>query len=248
MKLRTSLRVMLLAPLALPVATLLAPTPHTFAAPAAPSQSTPRFALPTGRVMYKMTSTGGAPNGGNGNITMTWANHGTQFRQDIQMSVGRAGSRVPPINTWMIFDGHTAYVAMPPMMAGMGKIALKVSPNSAQLKQLSGGGNIVGIGASGKVVGKGTVLGKPCEIRQATSSTPRGTSQIKSWVWQGLPLRTEIQSKSSAGAATSITMVATQVNTSIKPAASLFKVPAGYTVQDMSALLKQMGGMMGKSR
>jgi hypothetical protein len=72
------------------------------------------------------------------------------------------------------------------------------------------------------------------------------------WMWQNLPLRTEMtmQFKRQANPAsksppmqmptTKMTLVATQLNTSVRPTAATFRVPAGYTIQDMGNMQKPM--------
>jgi hypothetical protein len=73
------------------------------------------------------------------------------------------------------------------------------------------------------------------------------------WMWQGLPLRSEMAmtfkkpkgQKAARGQTPNIppmniTMVATQLNTSVRPAATLFRLPSGYKVQDMGDFNKMM--------
>jgi hypothetical protein len=79
---------------------------------------------------------------------------------------------------------------------------------------------------AGKLVGKATFLGKPCEIRVIGPSNPGGG--IKMWVWKGLPLRTEAALSQSG----KLTTEAFQIETTPKLSVALFRVPAGYQVKD----------------
>src|SRR5262249_31592965 len=88
-----------------------------------------------------------------------------------------------------------------------------------------GGSPFVG-GSAGKLVGKGTVLGRPCEIRMMGTKNPG--HEVKVWVWNGLPLRSEIPLPQGG----KMTTEATQVETAPKLSAALFKLPAGYTVKE----------------
>ena len=89
-----------------------------------------------------------------------------------------------------------------------------------------GGTPFVGSG-TGTVVGKASVLGRPCEIR---TFGPRSAGPtVKMWVWNGLPLRTEMTLPQGG----KMTTEATQVEMAPKLSPSLFKLPAGYTVKEM---------------
>jgi hypothetical protein len=80
---------------------------------------------------------------------------------------------------------------------------------------------------AGKVIGKATILGKPCEIRQIDTA--------KVWMWKGLALKMENQ----GGQGMPMSMTATKLEMPFKASPALFKVPAGYTVTDK---MPAMGG------
>jgi hypothetical protein len=185
----------------------------------------------------------------NTTITMTWADYGNRFRQDSQMHMG-SGARAMNMNSWSIYDGKAMYVAVP----GQDRRVLRMKVPKNFLSQITTGG-MGGLGVNSqatKVVGRGTVLGKPCEIRVSSANTAYGSTKAKIWMWQGLPLRTEMamtfkkaKGKPARGQMANmppmnIATVATQLNTNVRPAATLFRLPSGYTVQDMGDFNKMM--------
>ena len=176
-----------------------------FSAPAAPAK--PAFA--SGRVTYSL-------NGGmmKGTQVLMWTGGGKQFRQEMKGTASQ-GQQQMKIESWSIIDGGFAYSHS----SQMGKRVVRMKlPKQLQGNGMSG--MLGGAGLTGKVVGKGTAAGKPCEIRQ----TPTG----KVWVWQGLPLRAEVK----MGPTQQMTMVATRVEPNVKLSPKLFSVPSGYQVVD----------------
>jgi hypothetical protein len=170
----------------------------------------------TGRVHYRMTSTMM-----NGTMTMAWANHGRKFRQDMKMSIDRGGQKVS-MDTWAVADGNHVYMHQPTM--GPQVMRMRMPKGTGSAFSLPGIPNPSASGA-GKIVGKGTVLGRSCEIR---SFSQGGQGQSKVWLWNGMPLKLEAN-----GPGGGMRMVATRIDTTPKLAPSLFKVPSGYQVKDM---------------
>lgn len=221
-----------------------------------------RYPSQSGRVVYRMTMAMGM----NSNITTSWTDYGRKFRHDIKMTMnmpsgaGAGGARKPMvINTWAISDGNYVYSAMPGqrkmVRMPIPKGDLEKIPGMDSLKQMG----LIDGKASSKVIGKGTVLGKPTTIRSVVNNAPKMNLNGKIWLWGGLPLRMDLDMKfkgmpmpanaQAKGAPKNYTpqpmkvsMVATKLDLNAKPAASLFKVPAGYAVQDMADLQKKMLG------
>lgn len=172
----------------------------------------------TGRVQYRMTSQMMS-----GIMTMAWANHGKKFRQDMKMSVDRGGQKVS-MNTWAVADGSHLYMHQPTM--GQQVMRMRMPKSGASAFSLPGIPN-PGAKGAGKVVGKGTVLGRSCEIRSFGPGGQKGQSKV--WLWNGMPLKVEASGPQGGG----MTMVATKVETAPKLSPALFKVPSGYQVRDM---------------
>lgn len=180
---------------------------------------------PTGRITYafKVAAL-------EGTSLLTWAESGKKFRQDISMSGtppnAPAGTPSMTIQMWAFGDGKDVYSYQPMM----GKQVVR-------MKMPKGGGTPGGPGAppiggmkGGKLVGKGTVLGRGCEIRQLGSA--------KIWMWKGLALKME----NSGGQGPQMSMVAKKLDMPFSAPATKFKVPAGYTVTDQ---VPSMGAGMG---
>jgi outer membrane lipoprotein-sorting protein len=179
--------------------------PHRVSAAAAPA-----FAFPTGRLTYKISSPTMT-----GTTLVSWIEGGRKFRQDMTGSI-TAEKRRTKITGWTISDG----VHMYSHSSQLGKKVMRMKVPD-QAKRLSGGLPLIAVAKNtGKLVGRGTVLGKPCEIREIG----RG----KLWVWNGLPLKAEMD----VGQGRKMTTTATRVETSVKLSPSLFKVPPGYKVED----------------
>lgn len=212
---------------------------------AAPAQ---KFPMPTGRITYKMSGLMGM----SGTMTMSWAGHGQKFRQDMAMSLpAMPGGKM---NTWTISDGKTVYVSN--SMMGKKAMRVKVTPQMANTSMPGVPGMNVAGGTSGKLVGHANVLGKPCEIRLMTANTPQMDMRMKLWTWRNLPLKIESSMKmksrplgapgsAPSGAAgrtmpkmptINTTMTATKLDLNPKLSPALFKVPAGYTIQDASSM------------
>jgi len=189
-------------------------TPASAAPPAMPS--------PSGRVSYRMKVMSLT-----GTLDVVWSEGGKKSRSDMRMSGTLPGApsgttASTTMDAWGISDGAYIYSHQP--MWGKTVYRMKMpkdsrgaagTPGSVPAKELK----------SAKLVGKATILGKPCEIREVQGS--------KVWMWKGLVLKTE----STGGMAPNLT--ATKLEMPYRAASSLFKVPAGYKVTD------QMPGMGG---
>lgn len=201
-----------------------APAPVAAAAASANAINAPS---PTGRITYdfKVASLAGTS-------LLTWAEGGKKFRQDISMSgtAPNAPSGTPPmtIQMWAFGDGKNVYSYQP--MMGKQVVRMKVPKGAGAGAAGTPGAPPLGAMKGGKVVGKGTVLGKPCEIRQV------GTAKI--WMWKGLALKME----SAGGQGPEMSMVARKLDMPFKAPASKFQVPAGYTITDK---LPSLGAGMG---
>lgn len=184
----------------------------------------PLFAFPSGRVTYKIT---GKPV--NGTSTLTWTEKGKRTRQDsqIQMQFGQSPMNV---KSWSISDGKYLYNCSGMLGKTVTRSEIGKDPNMPGLSGLQALGENLN---QGKLLGKGTILSRPCEIRQIEGA--------KIWVWKGIPLKVTSPPNSPRGP---VTVVATKVDTAYKPAASAFKVPAGYQVKDMKDLMP--GGPNGR--
>jgi len=177
----------------------------------------------TGRVHYRMSSPIM-----NGTSVVSWIDHWHKFGQDSTMSIGAAASQ-GAMQTWSIGNGTDVYTYQP--MMGKQVMHMKV-PKGGGAGGPMGGTPFVG-GGTGKVVGKGTVLGRSCEIRMI--GTKNTGHEVKVWVWNGLPLRSEIPLPQGG----KLTTEATQIETAPKLSPALFKLPAGYTVKELQM---QAGG------
>ena len=172
------------------------------AAPTAPDG----FALPTGRVTYTITSPAV-----HGKTVLVWAGSGRKFRQEITGTVGTPG-KTKPMSGWTLCDGKFIYTHE----QSMGKKVIR-----QDLPKGGATGSIPMIGLSkdvGTVVGKETLLGKPCEIREV--------GQARFSVWQNLPLKMI----ATGAKGMSVTMVATKLEPNVNPSAATFQIPPGYSV------------------
>lgn len=191
------------------------------------SESVLKAPSPTGRITYafKVATL-------EGTSLLTWAEGGKKFRQDISMSGtppnAPAGTPSMTIQMWAFGDGKNVYSYQP--MMGKQVIRSKM-PKSGSV----GGPGAMPIGGlqGGKVVGKGTVLGRPCEIQEVGSA--------KLWMWKGLALKME----NAGGKGPAMSMVAKKLDMPFSAPATKFKVPAGYTVTDQMPSMGGMGAGMG---
>lgn len=187
----------------------------------------PKFPTPTGRISYKMA--GGSISG---TSSLIWADSGKKFRSDANLTMGapgaRAGAAKPggaamagapmsgTLKQWTIADGKFLYVHLPMQ----GQVVSRIPQTPERLKQATSGAAVpLAGGDKGKVIGKGTVLGKPCEIRES--------GNFKMWMWKGLPLKMEMMNQGM-----NLTIIATKVEAPAKVAATAFKVPSGYQIVD----------------
>lgn len=211
--------------------------PAVSAAPA--KAAAKKFPVPAGRIVYNMSGFMGM----NGTMTMIWVGNGQKFRQDMAM-------RMPAMpnggmNTWMISDGKFMYTSNP--MMGKKVMRMKIPTQAAAASAMTMPGmNVTGAATGGKLVGRANVLGKPCEVRLMTVSTPQMDMRMKMWMWRGLALKMENAMKMKSAPKTSggatpripninMTMTATKLDLNPKLSPALFKVPAGYTIQDAPA-------------
>lgn len=161
----------------------------------------------TGRVLYQFTKPGLR-----GTAQFSWIQQGARFRVEVQgkgpaetvLGQGKQLFMLSPANQW---HPDTAQ-------------RVEVKPTDVWLNAEEMPYVIPGSGA-GTVVGTGTVLGKPCEIRKLHS--------MKIWYWQGLPLRME---RPATARMKPLSLVATRLDTELGISPSYFKLPAGYQVSD----------------
>ncbi|MGV3721319.1 MAG: hypothetical protein ACO1SX_10465 [Actinomycetota bacterium] len=190
-------------------------------AKAAPALSMPSV---TGRITYSFNV---APL--TGSSIVTWADGGKKFRQDMKMSGtapgAPAGASLTNVEMWMIGDGTHLYSHQP--MMGKQVLRTKIPKGAATPGPA---GLPLGAKPTGKLIGKATILGKPCEIRQVETA--------KVWLWKGLALKMENQ----GGQGMAMTMTATKLQMPYKSSPGLFKVPTGYTVTDKMPAMGGMGG------
>jgi hypothetical protein len=218
--LRTEVRC-LLAAFGLMVITLVG----ALAAPSRPALAAGNEApMASGRVHYRMTSPMM-----NGTTVLSWIDHGHKFRQDALISIGSAGKK-SQIQSWSLGDGTYLYS----YQLTMGKQVLRLKPRRGP-GAAGPAGTTPFLAGAGKVVGKATFLGKPCEIRVIGAGNPGGG--MKMWVWKGLPLRTEVTVRQGG----KLTTEATQIETAPKLSPALFRVPAGYQVRDFKMPARRPG-------
>jgi hypothetical protein len=177
---------------------------------------------PTGRVTYKITGSMF-----NGTQTVTWIESGKRTRTEATMQAGQ-GDQKMTMNTWSISDGTYVYT-FSPMMGGKKLLRMKLPKGNGS--GVTSNQPLIAMGSkAGKVVGKGDVLGKPCEIREV--------GPAKVWIWDGLNLKTETKQ----GPVGNMTVVATKIETGVKASPDKFKVPKGYEVQDFDPSQFRGGG------
>lgn len=189
---------------------------------AAPAQKLPS---PSGRITYQMKGSMM-----NGTAVYSWADGGKKFRQDSNLKVNGPNGQKMDMKGWAMSDGTYFYFYQPMMGSTVRRMKLpKNAPGGPGMGLPMMGSGQVG----GKAVGKGNVLGKACEIRQVQGG--------KVWLWKGIPLKAEMSAPAAPGGpgggrpAMNMSLVATKVDTAVKPSPSLFKVPAGLKIQDMKA-------------
>lgn len=222
------------------IATVLAAKP--LPAVAAPA----RFPTANGIVKYRMTMGGQMVM--NNDITMTWADYGALFRQDSQVHMTIMGRQMT-MNSWSLYDGKSLYASLPSGMPGQAsgrKVALRTALPRDYFKRMTMGNSPLTAGG-GRLAGHGTVLGKVCEIRVLDLNNPGYTGQAKIWMWQKLPLRSEISMNMRTSGGTrnmKMSMVATQLNTNVKPSPLLFRLPAGYQIKEMGRFQKRIQDAM----
>jgi hypothetical protein len=183
------------------------------AAAAAPAKKAPvpvKLPYATGRITYRLTSAMGG-----GTSVVSWAEGGKKFREEDHIT-GGSGEQQVKLNAWTVGDGTSIFRHEPTM----GKQVRRIDPAKVggSLGMTAGIPLIAGKKDAGTVVGKGKVLGKPCEIRQV--------GNFKMWVWQNLPLKGELASERG----TVFSMEATKLEPSAKLDKGRFKLPSGYEI------------------
>ncbi len=102
------------------------------------------------------------------------------------------------------------------------KMTQELTPEEREKLEETGLALVKGI--SGKLnhepIGTENILGKPCKIYKIFG--------VKSWQWEGVPLKTEMQMMGK------ITQTATKIDVNKAISDSRFKVPAGIKVRDIS--------------
>jgi hypothetical protein len=195
---------------------------------AASAAGRPSFSLSSGRVTYKIT---GKPI--NGTSVLTWIDKGAKSRQESQVQM-QFGDQPMNVKSWSINDGKYMFV-----WSGMlGKTVTR--SEIGKDPSIPGASGLQALGENlnkGKLLGKGTILKRRCDIRQIEGA--------KVWLWKGIPLKVTSPPNSPRGP---VTVVATKVEENVKPAASSFKVPAGYQVRDMKDLMQGGPGGPGGPR
>lgn len=174
---------------------------------AAPASS--GFASQTGRVTYQISSPLMK-----GRSVLTWSDSGRRFRQEITGTVGAAG-KTRAISGWTLCDGKNLYTHD----KSMGNQVVRQDPpkgNAAAGQQMPLIGMSRGVGTP---IGKETLLGKPCEIREV------GNARIS--VWQNLPLK--MVSQGAPGQ--SFSMTAVRLEPGLKVAPGIFQLPKGLQVR-----------------
>lgn len=164
--------------------------------------------LPTesGRVQYRFSKPGLQ-----GTSQFTWIEHGAMFRQDVQ------GSRSETIlgRGTVLFTLNPGFRRQPATAQRTVVKPTDVWLNAEEMPHIT-----LGSGA-GELVGTGTVLGKPCEIRKLHT--------MRIWYWQGLPLRME---RPATAGMRPLSLVAAQLDTDVYAPRSQFQIPPGYTITD----------------
>lgn len=196
---------------------------------------------PTGRIVYRVSSAMM-----NGTQTLAWADNGKKVRQDTDSQVnpgltpgapaapGGARPQGMAFKSWVIVDGGFAYISNPMMGPAVRRMDLKKVPG-----QRTGPGGVPNITVGkdlGKLIGKATIAGKPCNIHELKNREGKVAGKV--WVWKNLPMKLEVQSGQGA-----IMLEATQVEVPAKVDAAIFKLPKGVQVQDFDPTKMPAGGM-----
>jgi hypothetical protein len=180
-----------------------------------PLDAQAKLKFSSGRVTYKMD----APSM-TGTTVFSWLDGGKRFRQEMS-TVGKTPQGKPMmISLWVIFDGKSLYVHNPMR----GKVVTRTPMTADSLRNLGGVGMFANRAKLGKVVGKGNIAGKSCQIFQPN---PNG----KVWMWEGLVLKTE----GTGGTAQTMKMEATKVETGITLKPTLFQPPKGMKIEEIAA-------------
>ena len=103
-----------------------------------------------------------------------------------------------------------------------------LSPSEREILDRSGRALVMGI--SGKLdhqpIGREKILGKECDVYQIEG--------IKSWLWEGIPLKTEMRIMGV------ITQEATDVRIDVPVSDNHFRVPGGIKITDITEQQKQL--------
>lgn len=159
------------------------------------------LATETGRVTYRFSRKGAA-----GSTVFAWRHGGHLYRQDFQVSR----------------DSET--------VLGRGPRFWMLNPRARTAQEARRDPNDLWLNAdwvpyvtpetgAGEVVGRGEVLGRPCEIRRI--------HQMQVWFWEGLPLRMERDASSKLER---VSLVATRLENAPDLPATHFDIPAGFAI------------------
>jgi len=229
--------------------------------PVGAAPATKKFPTVSGRVLYRIISKGAMTM--NNTTTLTWANYGQTFRKDlsVQITLSRAiietmddksdtTTKQRSAKSWTLYDGQYIYSVLPQfrkiMRFNLGQSGLDQELGIVSNRKAS----------TDKIIGHAMLLGKPTTIHAIAAENLKTILKSKVWMWGNLPLRVETQvtykprttvTESKIGnvarhpqrLVVTSTMLATSLNPAIKPSPSLFRLPRGYVMQDMSALRKQ---------
>ena len=182
---------------------------------------------PTGKVIYRYTC---GPM--SGTSSLTWENNGKHFRQDVNLMGSVTPGSQSSIQTWILGDGKNTYTWLPFYPKKVYRSPLpKPGKNGSSASAQNGPGGLPGFGVSGtgKLLGKATILGKPCEVRKLGQAT--------FWNWKGLSLKMVVNIASGP----QMTVSATEIETPFQAPPGTFRIPHGYQVIDGRPPMPKMG-------
>ncbi|MFN3652411.1 MAG: hypothetical protein ACK47B_22780 [Armatimonadota bacterium] len=170
----------------------------------APANPLPPLAAETGRVTYRFQGPGGA-----GSSVFAWTERGARYRQELGSASAPETVVGHGADFWMLHP-HTKTAQHARLKPG----DLWMNADSMP--------HVTPATGAGIPVGQGTVLGRPCEIRQLHT--------IRVWFWEGIPLRMERAPDSKLPP---VSLVATRVETPLTLSGEQFQIPPGYTATEL---------------
>lgn len=197
----------------------------TLAGPAAPPAAAatglgavpagPMLPLSSGRVQYRHRLAGASFRS-----TFAWVDHGRKYREDVQLATGE--------RWWCYFDGAAFYSHAP----RYGRRVLRRT--RAGVPAFTGFPLFSPPSDAGAVAGRGTVLGRMCEIRAHGPGEARDVAYArKVWLWHDLALRIEYPIELPAASGPD-QVVATRIEPAPALSPALFQVPPGYRIEEFS--------------